>query len=355
MNKNKNYFFKKSFLAIAIALGVSLSPFQVEKSHAWLSFQAAQYKQMLETIQFHIDGVILGMLKQQAASMLNDQINKLVGGGSTGSVMFITDWRDYLVSRPEGRTRLYMNDYLTQMTSGRGSRAGYVGEGFLGGGNAGAYNNLLVSIAKKQTTERQIPKTTYPGDPSQMFAQGNFKNMGTYLSGINNPWAFSIAAQNEYQKRLAEEKKIAESLSIAYGGFRGTEVKGRNGEILITNPGSVIKQAVTNVQDIGNKIVAAATHPQEVISAIVSQMMTQAIQQGIGIARNVVEKEVNKVTDQFLEATGGITRQVGPAILYGNSSSSSSGSVRNRSGMYDFQEGAYRSYRIDSSGEIYRH
>jgi hypothetical protein len=269
--------------------------------------------------------------------------------------MFITDWRDYLVKQPEGRTRIYMNDYISQMTSGRGSRTGYVGEGFLGGGSAGSYNQMLSNIAKKETIDRQTPKTTYPGDPSQMFAQGNFKNMGTYLSGVNNPWAFSIAAQNEYQKRLTEEKTESQTRAMAYEGFRGTEVKGRNGQVLITNPGSVVKQAVTNVQDIGNKIVAAATHPEEIISAIVSQMMTQAIQQGIGMARNIVEKEVNKVTDQFMQATGGITRQVGPGVLYGNSSSSSSGSVRNRSGSYNFQEGAYRSYRVDGSGQIYSH
>jgi hypothetical protein len=356
MKINRTCFTKKIVFSIGIAFCVSLSPFGVKKSHAWMSMQAASYKQMLETIQTQIEGVIMGMLKQEAAKMLNDQVSKLIGGGSSGSAMFITDWEDYLIKRPEGQTRIYMNDYLTQITSGRGSKTGYSGEGFSGGGDIGSYASMLVNMAKKETIEKQLPKMDYPGNPAQMFAQGNFKNMGTYLSGINNPWAFSVNAKSEYTENMTSKKKVAESRAVAYEGFRGAEVSGgKKGDVLITNPGSVIKEAITNVQDIGNKIVASATHPQEVISSIVSQMMSQAVQQGIGMAKSTIEKEVSKVSGQFGQITGQMTQKFGPGALYGNSSSGSSGSVSNRSGKFNLQEGAYKSYKVDSSGEIYRH
>ncbi|HPN96367.1 MAG TPA: hypothetical protein PLK35_01235 [Candidatus Moranbacteria bacterium] len=317
VKKNKTCFKKYFFIAI-LSFALSFSPLSAKKSHAWLSFAAAEYKQMLEEISKHIDGVTLSILKQEAVRILTKQINKIVGGSSSESAMFITDWRDYLVKKPEDKTKKYMNDYLSKITQGKGSSSGYKSEGFFSGGSGGSYAKKLVDDAKKNTTEKPTPKVTYQEDPSKMFSEGNFKKMNLYLSGINNPWTFEANAQNEYKKRLAEEKKIAETKSVAYSGFEGKKKESKDGKETIINPGSLVKEAVANVQDIGNKILAAATHPEEVITAVVSQMITQALEQGIGQIEKYIDEEVDGVLESIGEDNLEFLKKDGPGSTYKN-------------------------------------
>ncbi|MDQ1283811.1 MAG: hypothetical protein QG620_159 [Patescibacteria group bacterium] len=306
--------YKKFFTVIFVFVVFLFSPIKSANAALWPAIDP-QYKQMLEEIHERITGIMLGMLKQQAMTMLNQQISKLVGGSSTSSAMFITDWQSYLVKEPEEKTKLYMNDYLSQVTKGRGSSTGYIGEGFSGSGN---YSKQLVEIGKKTTVDKPaVPQMTYEGDPSQMFAGGNFKNLSLYLSGINNPWAFSINAQSEYQKKLEEEKKIAETKAVANEAFKSNEKKvDDKGKTIVITPGSLIKENMANVQDLGNKIIASATHPEEIISAVVQQMITKAIQQGVGEIEKAVQKEFDSVSGKIGTQLNTQTSTSGPGTQY---------------------------------------
>lgn len=296
--------FPKSFLAILLLLTLFFSPIQTPRANAWDAIPAALFKQLLENIQTQINGMILGMLKKQALANLNTQINSLVGGGVNGSPAFITNWQDYLFNDPANQTRAYMNDYLSRMTSGRGTYSGYISEGFSG---AGANNYLAelkqigINSIKNNDSLDNVPKATYEGDPDQMFASGNFRNMSLYLSGTNNPWAFDVATQNAYQTKLDQAKEIQKNKSLAYQGFKGTGEKGFNSTI--TNPGSLIKEAVANVQNLGNNIIANANNPGEIIGAVVSQMITQSIQQGFSaVQRKAMQQNYsvqNKINDEI--------------------------------------------------------
>jgi hypothetical protein len=343
MNKNKNYI-KKAIIVTALAFSISLSPIQAKPSLAWDAIPAAQFKQMLEEIADRIKGIIMGALKKQAAQMLNKQATKAVSGGKGGGGLIIDNWQAYLVKQPQSNTKLYMNDYLSKITSGKGSSTGYKSEGFgglggllggsggtgSGGGSTGtggsgakkstgssggmlggllgksgsgsmisgllggkgggsSYSSQLVQMAKKETVDQKQPKMTLEGDPTKMFAQGNFKLFDSFLSGINNPWSFVGNAQTEYQKKLAEEKKIAQTKAISYQGFKGVG-EGKNGKGKIKTPGSLVKDKTANTQDIGNKIIASATHPEEVISAIVSQMISQMMSQGMGSMQQMMKQ-----------------------------------------------------------------
>lgn len=299
--------FPKSFWTILLLLAIIFSPFQAYKANAWDAIPAQIFKNLLENIQYEIRGMILGMLKKEAVSNLNNQINSLVGGGSNGSPAFITNWQDYLFDAPANQTRAYMNDYLSRMTSGRGTYSGYTPEGF-SGASANNYlaelkQNGINSIENNDSLDN-IPKTTYEGNPDQMFASGNFRNMSLYLSGTNNPWAFDIATQNAYQTKLDQAKEIQKNKSLAYQGFKGTGEKGSDSTI--TNPGSLTKEYVANVQNLGNNIIANASHPGEVISAVVSQMITQSIQQGFSAVQKKAMQQTynvqNKITDEMNKA-----------------------------------------------------
>jgi hypothetical protein len=336
------FFLKKSafssFLFFLIVSG-SFLPF---RTYAWDAIPAAIYKQTMEKIDWNIQGIIMGALKQQAARIINEQVNKLVGGTVGSAAMFITDWEDFIVNEPQRQARTYMNDYLSQITMGRGSYSGYsyrsygtvlgasdskTNEGFFGGkvlgendvqgngtGNSASSDNYyetLLDTGKAATVDKKDLVPDYEGSPSQMFASGNFKNMNSYFSGVNNPWAFDIQARGRYAMYQEDQRQQAFARSIAYQGYLGTTKNGR-----IVTPGSTIEQTVANVQDIGNKIIAAAQHPEELISSVVANVINTAIKQGIGAASNMVDRQVNQVTDKVLNTVNSNLRSVGPRALY---------------------------------------
>ncbi len=315
--KRKSILFRTCLLSIFL-VALVFSPVQVPQANAWDAIPAAAFKQMLETIKYEINGMILGMLKKQAVASLNSQIDNLVGGSNGGSPAFITNWQNYLVNQPIVTTKTYMNDYLSQMTSGRGTLTGYTSEGFAGNGNyqAELKQDALSKINKSNV--KTIPKVTYENKPNQMFRRGTFKDMSLYLSGVNNPWAFNLAAQDAYQKKLKEEKSVQEAKAIAYQGFKGSGDNGSNSTI--TNPGSLIKSTVANVQNIGNMALASATHPGEVISSLVSQVITQSIKRGFSSVRESVNRQVNNVESKVKKEIKKAIKKNGPGARFDYSS-----------------------------------
>ncbi|MDR3559398.1 MAG: hypothetical protein P4L62_00335 [Candidatus Pacebacteria bacterium] len=294
-----------------------------------------EISQTLTAIYNHIQGTIMATLQKQAATTLSRQATKSIAGKSLKSAGFITDWQGFLYSDPQKQATTYMNDYLSKMTGGKGSTTGYLSEGFLssgstsgtaagssgksasglgsilggsGSGSTSALSSLLGASASgsyptqlKQSAQTmikaqnptQIPKVTYQGDPSQMFASGNFQNLFSYLSGVNNPWSFNMAAQSAYQTQLAQLQKSAQSQAVAYSGFKGVTTKAANGKQIVTNPGSLRMRAVSSAQNIGNNIVSSATKPEQIITAVISQLATQAIQMSLGQTKSNVNQTIN--------------------------------------------------------------
>jgi len=322
IKKNKSFSnYKRLILAIFVCFFFLSSPLTTPKAHAlWPDIPGFTYKQMLEDIRDRIKGILMGMLKQQAISTITKQVDSMIsGGGKGGNAKFITDWESYLFKTPDNNTKLYMNDYLSKITSGRGSISGYKSEGFgIGGGSGGNYASQLVSMAKSNTISKKDPAFSYEGNPANMFSGGNFKNFNSYLSGINNPWAFDINAQNEYQKKKSEERKLAETKAKSYLGGIGVG-EGANGKGKITLPGSAVVGAKINSMDLGNKVLASATHPEEVITALVSKILTQALKQGI----SMVESKLG-----MSGALSGLVKNLNPSDYFksGNSTVTGSGS-----------------------------
>lgn len=266
----------------------------------------------LDTVYNTIQGITLGMLKKQAVSALNQEVNFLVTGRSSQGAMFVTDWHDYLIAQPQKQTQLYMNAYIDQATSGRGSLSQYIPAGSEGFGLSRAnYNNQLGIGARASIVNPAMPRTTYVGDPSQMFAQGNFRNLSLYLSGINNPWAFNLHMQEVMDKKNQELQKVASDKIIAGQGFTGTESEGKT-----ITPGIVAKEALTGVQDLGNKIIAEAQSVPEVILSVVSQMITQSLSQGIGTIQASVHREIGNTRNQVTGQMNAAISQYGPGAQY---------------------------------------
>jgi len=305
MSPHKKITSKKLFIFSLAFVLLLLCPLKKTQAAAWPVMDPL-IKQGYEQIMKIIQDIILGTAKQKAAQSLNSSISSLIGGSSTSGAKFITDWTDFLVTAPTTAANTYMNDYLSQITSGRGSSSGYEGVG------GGSYQTTMVTSAKSLTTGRTRPTVTYSGSPStDLFSGNNFNNLNSYLSGVNNPWAFNANAQIEYGTYLAQQQATAMAQGIAYQGFKGTSQSG-----YITNPGSLIMQNMANVQNIPNNILANAKSISEVITSIVQQTISQAIQNGIGQVQSSVQKEVTSVTNQASSTLNSQVSSYGPAALY---------------------------------------
>ncbi len=309
-NKNKSNSFYGTTLAVVLT-ALLFTSYPTKTQAALWPVMDPMITRMLDTVYDTIQGIIRGAAKQAAVKMLNSQLGNLVSGGGSGTAAFITDWTDYLITQPENNTQVYMNSYLAQMTSGRGSSAGYSSEGFYGGGN---YATNLVQMEKTKIAQRSTtPTMTYEGDPSKMLDGGNFKSMSLYLSGINNPVAFDIATRNAYQQKLDDEKAVGQTRAIAYQGFKGTSSSSNPNAI--TYPGILTKEVVANVENMGNNVITSANSIPEIITSVVSQMIMKEINQGF----SGVEKSLQKEASSQNRLDSGMNSAIntsGPGVLY---------------------------------------
>ncbi len=337
---------KKISTILAIFLIIAtFSFFHIPKSEAaWIPGIDPIISETLKDIHDQINGVIMGAAKQAALSALNMQISILIGGGKGGGSLIISDYNDYLFKQPEAKANAFLNDYLSQTTAGRGS-ASYIpnNEGF--GNNAvaedmmqnnpsyaslvntaqaaginlninsmaGNYMQKLVNSAKASILPpSSAPQVTYTGDPSQMFASGNFRNMSLYLSGVNNPWAFNLNAQQAYQNNLQQQQTIADTQAKIGQGYASKTAS--NGQVI--TPGSTIKDLESGINDLPNKLIAQANSLPEILTAFVGKMVAQTITQGIGNISAQIGKNVINVKAQATQQLNSEVQQMGPAALF---------------------------------------
>jgi len=258
----------KKIALLIFCLLFSVSPFHAKKADAWIATEIASLDTALEVAWETIQGAMTGIAKQGAAMALMSNMTSFIGGGSSGGGMFIKNWTDNLIKGPLEQSDLFIDDYISQ-TIGGGKGSGY--EGF-----DGNYLKDLGESAKALTSGRETPKTDFEGDPEKMFAEKDgLKQLNSYLSGINNPWAYKMNATNAYKEKMEQEQKMAEVPAIANQGFLS---KGGNGDVSL--PGSLLKNNAANVQDIGNKVMAGSGSMSEVmittvLNSTISQMMME--------------------------------------------------------------------------------
>ena len=287
----------KTKIIIFLLFTLCVNFFSVPVTHAaiwWENFGAAGFKQVLETIMSQIMAMIRGMMKQMAVQMLTKQVNNMVSGGGTDGAMFIIDWRDAIVKEPAEKTDAYMNDFFSMTTGGISSASNYSSgtEGVLGN-----YSSYLQETAK-QAISGDIPRynlNEYVGDPADMLSTGNWQAWGAYFSNdANNPYGYRNIALREASAKYAEEEKLAMTKAIAYQGYKGKESGGQ-----IVTPGSLVKDIQADTQDIGNKALANATSIPEIITSLVSRLVMQALQKGVGSIQKSVQKEIGNTRGNY--------------------------------------------------------
>ena len=348
---------KKIFIFL-VALAIVFSPLETRPANAWEATEIAVLNNAITAIREQVTGLINGAAKQAAIQALTQSVETIINGAAGQGSKIITDWEQVIVHEPEVATALYLNDYLSQTTRGRGSAAGYVTNPFLntkafamgyegvGDGsfqyglamNDPAYGRLtraaqasgisvnsltnsadnylqkLVSTAQQRIIDHPIPTVTYQGNPAQnLFAGGNLKNFNLYLSGINNPWSYQAGAEAAYATQLTDVKDATRTEKLTGGGFESEKSGGQ-----VITPGSTIKDTWNNVQDLPNKIIANAKNLGEMAPALAGKLATSVINAGIGKIKSEINKTIVNTTNKINNSIQTQMQQYGPAAVLKN-------------------------------------
>lgn len=273
---------------------------------------------VVQNIQYQIQGALLGTLKMAAIQMLNSKVGQLVGGVAGSKPLFITDYNEYLFQTPKQRADLYMNDFFSITTRGTGSSANYISAGG-NNGLSGNYASNLITSARNATSGGGMAVynlNEYASSPDEMFARGDFRGLNAFFSNpANNTFGYTLEAQMFYQQQLDNEMKVAAMKAIAAGGYLPAEKGG-----VVTAPAATIEAAVNNVQDLGNKMIAAATNPGELlagaVSAVANKLVSNMIQKGVGQVQSNITKAISNVDNKIYGKVLEVNKTVSPAVNY---------------------------------------
>lgn len=284
-----NSTFSKTIFIFLFSISLALFPIQAKHADAlWGEIPAQFLKTMLDKLRVKINGIIMGALKQAAIQTLNKSISGFVSGNGPETSKIITNYQDFLYKEPRQKTDLYLNDLLSETTGGQSSDnyTSFEGVGSPASGGAAYLSSMAKNTQESIKAQSTIMKPNYVGNPADnLFANGNMDNFNSYLSGINNPWAYNLYIQQKYQERLEQEREAAKTEALAGRGYKSVKQGGQ-----IITPGALIETTMSNALDMGNKVLAGSTDPAEVITSIVQQLIMQTMQNGIGNAKTNIQK-----------------------------------------------------------------
>ena len=270
-----------------------------------------------DIIQTQIQGAITGTLKVAAVSLLNTQVAQMIGGTSVGNALFITDWYEFLYVKPAQQANLYMNDFFMTSTRGKYASANYIGSRDVTGPSLN-YPGYLVQQAKQSIPAMAANEGSwydldeYCATPGEI--NGDVRCFSAYFKGINNPFSYTMNATALYatQMNLEIERAKVEAQSSGYIG------KKEGGKTIA--PAATIENMMSDVQNIGNNIIAAAQNPamflNGVVIAVVNKAVTGLIQKGIGKVQANIQREIQKVDNKIVRELNRVDKQLGPAAQF---------------------------------------
>lgn len=312
----KSLIHRRSYSVVAL-VAVSYCMLMPSFAHAGAwgeDFEAAILKQMLEKIQMQIDGLLLGTLKSTAISLLNTRVASLVGGSSTSASLVISDWRAYLYQEPGQKALLAYDGFKSATLKGRSS-------GFSSSSGGTSYESYLEKFSDRHVLDTNLmnSSTTLLGelssDPIKSVDEGDIRVISAMYATESDPLGYAIRAER-FKMTADSQYQTEAQLKAMSSGYKGVQDSAGN-TIL---PGSTIGQMVADVQDIGNKVIAAAQNPTElvggVITTLANRMITNLIQNGLGKVQASIQREISNVDSQIMSQVDVVNRQLGRGAAY---------------------------------------
>lgn len=278
--------------------------------------------QAIETIKTQLKAALLGTLKVAANEIINTRIAHLIGGTTAGNARFVTDWKEFLYTKPAKEVDFFMNDFFAQMVRGKDAAVNYVGVGDTVGNVGGNYPAYLVARGKAATTTPEVDYglsydlDEYAPSPEVLFSEGNWQALNALLTNpANNVFGVERVATQVFQQKLEEEREEAK-VSVTSPGFIAP--KDKDGKVIA--PAATIEAMQKDALNIGNTMMAAATEPGEflagVMGAVINRTITNIIQNGVGKVQKNIQKEIKAVDAKINKKLTEFDKKLGPAAKY---------------------------------------
>ncbi len=299
---------------ISAVLFVSVASSGTANAGAWgESYGSAILKQSLEKIQRQIEGVLLGTLKSTAITLLNTRVANLVGGVSSEASLVITDWREYLYQEPGEKVDLAMDNFYAKTLRGRYSN--------YSSATTNNFESYLKKYSENNLKETDLSSSSssimseLSSDPGADIDSGDIALFGKMIASESDPYAYALRAES-YKMKVTEQYEKEAEIKATASGYKG--VQDEYGNTIL--PGSTIGQMVADVQDIGNKVIAAAQNPAELISGVVTSLVnrtiTNLIQNGLGQIQSSIQREIANVDSQIMSQVDVVDRTLGRGAAY---------------------------------------
>ncbi|HEX8974816.1 MAG TPA: hypothetical protein VF817_05010 [Patescibacteria group bacterium] len=217
-----------------------------------------------------------------AALMAVQQLTQLIIGGGSGQI--ITDYNQYLYISPQQRAWSQMTSFFNTVSAGRLSALNYEGIG-------PNYDAYLVAQARQSIMGQPFATNLQQQvtDPTKLFATGNMKGVMSFFECANNPYCYSLVAQNKYNTDLAKAQDIAKNEQV--NGFLPTKTSSGR----IKQPAALLQNALLQADQLGTQLIMNADYKDG--TAALGQIAA-----GAGI--NIASRSINYYTssDQGKEA-----------------------------------------------------
>lgn len=208
---------------------------------------------------------MLPVLKKIAIQKVNNMTTEIVTKGNNGKPYLVTNWSDYLIKTPEKEASVYVNSLLDSSLRGRDSSANYTNSAYY----AYLRKQALGSVNKSKL---DIGISSANGDlKSNMFMNGNLKAFNEFLKNGNNPQSLSVIVENAYDKKIKENRLIAEKKQV--NGY--IPMMDANGNI--KTPAAVIENAYNSASNMGREMIVNATKTSELAGAVINLVMQSAM------------------------------------------------------------------------------
>lgn len=287
------------------------------------SLMATFLDQALDVIKRQLEGAILSALKTAAVEVINSKVGQMIGGSSLGEALFISDWNQFLYEKPASQVQVYMNDFFAVTLRGKSGSANYLGAGDVAGNVSGNYAAYLEGQARSSLAMNEedlgvsleYTLDSYSPNPELLFAEGDYRGLNAFFSNpANNPFGYTFATTAFYAKQMTKEIERVKTEAQS-SGFIG---KKQNGQTIA--PAATIENMLSDAQNIGNNILAAAENPGQlagsIVGSVLSKYITNMIQKGVGKVQASIQREVRRVDNQVVGALDKANKKLGPAAEF---------------------------------------
>ncbi len=304
----------KKIIIISLIFFHLLMPFSFVSADYWGGNKAsALLKQTLEEIRYQVITAINATAKMIAIKQATSIIETLLYNGTQRN---IRNYRTFLVQDPREKAIAYSQDFLTN--SLRGTTSGDYTPASGGSDPLGdAIQKAGESVIDqwKGTTQPSVDYMNYCSNPSDVFADGNYRCFEAIIANpLNTPIGMALAMDAITAAQYEKEQLVAQTTAQSSGVL--PQLDPETGDIVL--PSSVVEEI--QLQRIKLPLEALANGDSSVFSSMIQSfavsLIVGIVERGLGEVDQAVDQNVKAFQKQYREEMGEYYDTIGPAINY---------------------------------------